>query len=136
MARTWLGINDVGVGNSGAVSDVGWVAVTSDATTICTIGIQEGAERLWVEVEASDTLTTFTCQGRVHPLGSFQELSASASDWTTGMTLPILAASGALTTLASDATGYFYMDVKGLESVRLLGSITGGGNARCFWHQR
>lgn len=109
------------------VKETGITVAAAGNTTLATLDVK-GQKRLSFEVvnQGAQAFDAFTIQGRFHENGDYVNL------YTTGYTTPtgiLQGASGDLTTLASAATGWFIMDVSGLESVRVTASAAAGGTS-------
>lgn len=93
----------------------------SGNTTLCTL-ITEHMERLWVEIaNATQAFDAFAIQARFHEDGSFVSLFDAAGDFTSPAGI-LIGASGDLTTLAAGSSGWFCLDVLGIQAVRLVAS--------------
>ena len=96
------------------------VAQSGD-TTVLELNVS-GLERLVVEVAvASKLLDAFSVLGAVHPDGSYMTLFSVAADFTSPAGL-MVDASGDITTQAAGSSGWFVLDVRGLDRVKLTAS--------------
>lgn len=90
-------------------------------TVIATLDVA-GMDVLGCQIAvAVRALDTFIIEGRFNALGAYQTLYSTTADYTspTGV---LIGTSGDLTLIAAAASGWFLMDVKGIESVRLSAS--------------
>jgi len=126
----WDGNSWVQTGTAGAAHVTNGSAAQSDGpttvaaagnTTLATIDVT-GRDRLSVEIAvATQALDAFLIQGRTHASASYQTLYSSANDFNNPIGL-LVGTSGDLTSIAAAATGWFVLDARGLESIKLLGS--------------
>jgi hypothetical protein len=95
------------------------VTVTSNATTLDTATIVEGASVMWVEVSnLTKAFDTFTVEYRPHTDATFYTIASIDSDYTTDIAWPVLMCSTDLTALDSDSSGLLSLDVKAINAVR------------------
>lgn len=81
-----------------------------------------GADRMLLTAACvGQALDAFIVQGRPHPEGAYVTLVSAGTDYTNDVA-PVINASGDLTTLAAGSTGWVLLDVRGLESVKVLAS--------------
>jgi hypothetical protein len=84
-----------------------------------------GIERIFVQLQsATAALTNFTIKARANPDATPATIASAAADFTSPSGL-IVGASGDLTVL--NGSGWFFMDVRGIERVDLY--ATSGGTA-------
>ena len=87
-------------------------------------------DRIWAQVRVTgQALDAFVVQGLLHPDGTYITLASTAAHYTSPAGI-IYGASGDLTALAADATGWVAVDVKGLSRLKFLassGSAAGSG---------
>ena len=118
------------------------VFVSSDATntTIKTITIEEGSSYLWAEIvnSADKALDAFAIQVQPHADADFHTIASVASDFTTAMKRPLLACDQDMTSLALSTAGLLWMEVKGLNAVKFLGSSAAGSDTAIsvYWSVR
>lgn len=97
------------------------VPVTNALTTLLELTNINGVKRLWAEfLPTVHNFNAFEIQVKLH-----EDAPAYISLYTTGYASPagiLVAASGALDTLASGSTGWFGLDVNGLYAVRVQAS--------------
>lgn len=106
-------------------NDIVATVVPAASTVMGTIHTQ-GAKRLFVEIAvAVASLTAFEIDARPDPAAAYVPLYSVSADFLTPRGL-MVGASGDLTTQAA-GTGWFIMDVIGLESVQI--KATSGGTA-------
>jgi hypothetical protein len=102
-------------------------AVVPGVSTLIGTIHTHGAKRLFVELPLTVApLTGFAIKARATPSADYVTLYNAAGEFTNPSGL-LVGASGDLTTLAAAATGWFIMDVEGLESVQIF--ATSGGTA-------
>ncbi len=107
------------------VNDIAAATVPNSSTLMGTIHTQ-GSRRLMVEITvAVAALTGFNIQARSTPAAPYVTLYSATSDFTQPKGI-LVGASGDLTTQGV-GTGWFIMDVEGLESVQIY--ATSGGTA-------
>ena len=108
------------------------VAITAAGVsdTVATIPIVEGCTNLWVEIEnaAHKALDKFYVWIKPHSDASFHLIANAASDYSTQMQLPIKGCSQQFMTLAKSTAGLMWLDVKGLNQVKLTASSTTGSD--------
>lgn len=110
----------------GLVASNAAVAVVAGGnTTLLDIPCQ-GIDRIFVEVTpTTNGFDAFIIAGRCHPAAGYVTLYSAAGDYTTPRGL-LVGASGDLTTLSAASTGWFVLDVKGIDSIRIQASGSGG----------
>lgn len=97
-------------------------------TTIATFDVSDTA-RIFVEI--ANTVTAFdqfAITARASANGGYQTLYSAAADYTSPQGL-LIGTSGDLTTIAAGSSGWFVMDVSGLESVVIKAARAAGSNA-------
>lgn len=100
------------------------VVAQGSTDTVATFNVK-AYTRIFVEVAVSGfAIDAFVISARAHPSGSFLTLYNTAVDFTSAAEL-LVGASGDLTTQVV-GSGWFIMDVMGLEQVRVSAS---SGNA-------
>lgn len=106
-------------------NDIDAAVVPGVSTLQGTIHTQ-GAKRLFVQLTvAVAALTGFAIKARATPAAAYDTLYSAAGDFTVPRGI-MVGASGDLTTQGV-GTGWFIMDVEGLESVQIF--ATSGGTA-------
>ena len=93
---------------------------TDDETLVEAVSVQtRNYKKLFCLVTASvQAFDQFVVYAKPHAANSVFATIASASGHFTSPTSPMLGASGNLTAL-SGATGWFYMDVEGIDTVKI-----------------
>lgn len=120
------------------------VTIADDAlTTLATIKVREGASNLWAEVanSAHSTFDKFSVAYRVHSDGSYVVIADAPSDFASNLSdvaPPVRKATKDLTTLAKSTSAILWLDVKGVQSVRLQAESTGTSDttASVYWQVR
>ena len=85
---------------------------------------------------ATQNITGFIIQGRMHSAGSYQTLYSTTSDFTNVQGI-LKGTSGDLTTITAGASGWFILDVAGMESITLYATCaasSGTVNVRAGEH--
>lgn len=104
-----------------AQSDGATTVAAAGTTTLATYDVQ-GHSRLSVEISvATQALDAFAITGRTHASASYQTLYNTAGQFLTPTGI-LVGTSGDLTTIAAGSTGWFLLDVSGLESIRITAS--------------
>ena len=108
------------------------VAITAAGVsdTVATISIVEGSQNLWIEVEnaAHKELDKFYVFIKPHSDASFHLIANAGSDYSTKMQLPLKGTDQQFMTLAKSTAGLMWMDVKGLNQVKLTASSGSGSD--------
>ena len=113
------------------VNDIVAAVVPAVSTLIGTLHTQ-GAERLFVELPLTvAALTGFAIKARATPDADYVTLYDVPGDFSSPKGI-LIGASGDLTSLSAASTGWFIMDVRGLESVQIY--ATSGGTASLAAH--
>lgn len=106
-------------------TNVGLAVAAGGNTTLLEFQVH-GVERISVQFTVADNaLDAFIVQGKVHPNAPYVTFTSVAEDYTNTPTGRIMKASGDLTTVAASGSGWFDMDVSGLQSVKILASGNG-----------
>lgn len=105
------------------VSASNTVTVPMAATTqLLELNVLDGVEKISFQVDnITQALDAFVVEGRVHQDASYFTIANAAGDFS-APSGRVLAANGALVTLAAAASGRFDLDVSGLYSIRVSAS--------------
>lgn len=97
-------------------------SLTASISDVANISVNH-VEVISIELSVTgDPLASFSIYGRFHPAGTYNELYSSSADFNTPTGL-LIGTSGDLTVLNS--TGWFIMDTRGLDLVKIKGSSSG-----------
>lgn len=104
-------------------------------TTVATIIVPSRSEVVGIEIKNSaNSLDNLLVQGRVQTGATYITLAGNTSTDFTSENPPILAASGDITGLTAE-TGFFQMDVRGLDAIKIVASATGGtSTVTAYWN--
>lgn len=92
------------------------------STDLAIYDVGGGARRMMVEISvATQALDGFIIYGRAHPSASYQTLYSISAQYNSPSGL-LVGTSGDLTAIAAGASGWFIMDVEGIESVKIAAS--------------
>ena len=117
------------------------ILVASDTvSTIATVPVRAGAERLWfsLELTADNPLSDFCVDVQPHATAAWTTVASDSADFSTNIQNPILGVGGNPVNLAASGTSLIWMDVKGLANVRFrcMASDASDANVNYYWQQR
>jgi hypothetical protein len=100
---------------------------------IATIDV-EFANGLGVEISiTAQALDQFTISARYHASGSYQTLYSLAGEYTSPSGI-LKGTSGDLTAISAGSTGWFIMDVRGIESIQIKAACAAdNGSSDVYW---
>lgn len=95
----------------------------------------ENAERIFVEIAiVGQDLDQFVISGRAHASGDYQVLYSTSADYISPLDGILQGTSGDLTIIAPATSGWFIMDVLGLESVLIEAACDAdNGSSTVYW---
>jgi hypothetical protein len=95
------------------------LTATLSEGTLLEIASLTGVRRLWASFSVTvHDLNAFAVQAKFHPSGPYVTVRSAAGDFTTPKGI-LIDASGDLTILAANATGWLDLDVTGMQAVRI-----------------
>ena len=122
MAQETKLIDNKIVDNQLSAKNVATTVTASGLATLLELTDVRSLVRLFFQVTAGNqNFDAFEVQVKLHPDAGYVTMFSVAADFTTPAGL-LVDASGDLTTLATTATGWFIMDLRGLYGLRVQAS--------------
>lgn len=109
------------VGDIVSITDGPITVPASGTTTLAELDVSRFERILFQFDVATQALDAFLIQARAHTDANYRSLYSIVGDYTSPTGI-LVGASGDLTTVAASGNGWFILDCKGLDGLRILAS--------------